>query len=167
MIEKTKAAPAVGIAACIAAVVAISAPMATAFEGEVLHPYRDPANIVTWCDGETQGVPKDHYTSAECATMLRARQARDYAPPVLRCVPLLAQERRRPIFAASIDFAYNGGVAAFCRSSMARAFNAGRWAAGCDAFRLYYKARIAGRLTVLRGLARRRAAERTLCLKGS
>ena len=162
-----KVAPAAGVAACIAAAVAICVPFTHRFEGEVLHPYRDPANIVTWCIGETRGAPKAAYTHDECAVMLQARQARDYAPAVAACVPSLATPPRRNAFAASIDASYNAGTAAFCRSPMAAAFNAGLWTAGCDAFsRWYITARIHGKPTVLKGLVARRAAERTLCLKG-
>lgn len=163
MSEAKRPAPA---GAAIAAAVAIAAPVAMHFEGLRTKPYRDPVGIPTVCYGETERTMRE-YTPAECGVMLQARQARDYAPPVLQCVPGLAERRRSNAFAASIDFSYNAGVAAFCRSSMARAFNAGRWADGCRAFGLYDKARVKGRLTVMRGLARRRAAETTLCLKGA
>ncbi len=154
-------------AAAIAAAVAIAAPVAMHFEGLRTKPYRDPAGIPTVCYGETERAMRE-YTPDECAVMLQARQARDYAPRILArdCVPGLAAPERINAFAASIDFAYNAGTGKFCSSSMARAFNAGRWADGCRAFGLYDKARVNGRLVVLRGLARRRAAETALCLKG-
>jgi lysozyme len=164
MTEPKRAAPKAGAAAAIAAAVAIAAPIAMHFEGLRTKPYRDPVGIPTVCYGETQRAMRE-YTPAECAVMLQARQARDYAPQVLQCVPELADDRRVNVFAASVDFAYNAGVRTFCRSSMARAFNAGRWADGCRAFGLYDKARVNRRLVVLRGLARRRAAETSLCLK--
>jgi lysozyme len=164
MTEPKKVAPKAGAAAAIAAAVALAAPVAMYFEGLRTKPYRDPVGIPTVCYGETQRAMRQ-YTPDECAVMLQARQSRDYAPQVLQCVPELADSQRVNAFAASIDFAYNAGSAAFCRSSMARGFNAGRWGAGCQAFGLYDKARVNGRLVVLRGLAKRRAAETTLCLK--
>ena len=166
MTEPKKVAPRAGAAAAIAAAVAIAAPVAMHFEGLRTKPYRDPVGIPTVCYGETQRAMRQ-YTPSECAVMLQARQARDYGPQVLQCVPGLADPRRVNAFAASIDFAYNAGVRAFCRSSMARGFNAGRWSEGCRAFGLYDKARVNGRLVVLRGLARRRSAEISLCLKGA
>lgn len=165
MQESRKAAPK-GAAAAIAAAIVLAAPLAMHFEGLRTRPYRDPVGIPTVCYGETQLALRS-YTPDECAAMLRSRQATDYAPPVLRCAPALADPRRRPAFAASIDFAYNAGSAAFCHSSMARAFNAGQFAAGCRAFLLYDKAHVGGRVVVLAGLARRRAAESSLCLKGA
>ena len=165
MPEPKKAAPK-GVAAAIVAAVAIAAPVAMHFEGLRTKPYRDPVGIPTVCYGETQR-PMREYSADECAVMLQARQARDYAPQVLQCAPGLADPRRVNTFAASIDFAYNAGVRTFCHSSMARGFNAGHWADGCRAFGLYDKARVNGRLVVLRGLARRRSAETTLCLKES
>jgi lysozyme len=107
------------------------------------------------------------YTPDECAVMLEARQADDYGPQVLSCAPSLADPARVNAFAASIDFAYNAGVRTFCRSSMAADFAHGRWTAGCRAFQLYDKAHVNGRVVVLTGLARRRAAETSLCLKGT
>lgn len=166
MPEPKKAAPRAGTAAAIVAAVALATPVAMHFEGLRTKPYRDPVGIATVCYGETERAMRT-YTPDECAVMLQARQARDYAPAVLKCVPRLADPPRSAAFAASIDFAYNAGTSAFCRSSMARAFNAGRFADGCRAFGLYDKARVNGRLVVLRGLARRRTAETQLCLKGA
>jgi lysozyme len=94
--------------------------------------------------------------------LLKDRQAADYAPAVLKCVPGFADQRRRYAFAASIDAAYNAGTSAFCRSRMARSFNAGKWKAGCEGFRGWYV--LAGGKK-LPGLARRREAERSLCLE--
>lgn len=166
MPEQKKVAPAAGIAACVAAAVIICAPLTSSFEGLRTRPYRDPSKIPTVCYGETERAMRD-YTPDECAVMLQARQARDYAPKVLQCVPGLASTPKRNAFAASIDASYNAGTAAFCRSPMAALFNAGRWVDGCNAFpRWYVTARIHGKPTVLKGLVTRRAAERDLCLKG-
>lgn len=60
---------------------------------------------------------------------------------------------------AYTDLAYNIGIAAFCRSSVARLANAGDRAGSCKALLLYVYA--GGKK--LRGLMRRRAAERALC----
>jgi lysozyme len=87
---------------------------------------------------------------------------------VLLCVPAFAEEKRRYAFAAAIDASYNAGWAAFCKSRMARAFNANRWAEGCNGFSGWYAtARINGKPTPLKGLQRRREAERKLCLKSA
>lgn len=150
-----------GIVAVIFAAVAIAAPLTAHFEGLRTKPYADPGNgTATVCYGETEREMRT-YTPDECAALLRARQAKDYAPKVLACVPGLAD--RREAFAASISLSYNIGVSAFCRSTIARRFNAGRWREGCDHFRDWKRA--GGK--VLRGLVRRREAERSLCLKSA
>jgi lysozyme len=164
----------------IAAAVLISTAMSSAFEGLITHPNPDPGNpkLMQVCYGDTE-VQMRAYTRAECAALLRARQERDYAPQIMRCVPGFADARRRNAFAASIDFSYNEGVATFCRSSIARAFNGHQWATGCERF-LVYDGVISGKpirgamgvrrmkdgryYNVFRGLHRRRVAERQLCL---
>lgn len=135
------------------------------FEGLVTHPNPDPGNphLQQVCYGDTE-VEMRVYTPEECQVLLEARQQRDYAPVVLRCVPGFADSRRRYAFAASIDAAYNAGTAAFCKSRMARAFNAGQWVAGCNGFRGWYTT---ANGKPFRGLVRRREAERSLCLKGA
>lgn len=149
-------APAI-IAAC-----ALCAALTAGYEGLRTKPYKDPVGISTVCYGETERAMRS-YTADECMALLKDRQASDYAPAVLRCVPGFADERRRYAFAASIDAAYNAGIAAFCRSRMARAFNAGQWKAGCAGFVGWYETAKGKRL---KGLVRRRASERALCLAG-
>lgn len=150
-------------AAAIAAAVAIAAPFAEPREGFAPRPYLDPARIVTYCYGETEGVEARIYSRDECAAKLRRRMARDYAPKILSCVPRFADPSKRYAFAASIDAAYNAGPVAFCKSPMARHFNAGHWAAGCDAFPGWY---VTARGVRLRGLVARREGEAALCRRG-
>lgn len=153
------------IGAAIGAAVLISASVTAGFEGLRTKPYYDPAHIQTVCYGETERAMRT-YSPAACLAMLKDRQAADYAPAIARCVSGFADPRHRYAFAASIDAAYNAGIAAFCRSRMARAFNGGDWTGGCDLFRGWHAtARINGKPTPLKGLQRRREAERALCLK--
>ena len=149
--------------AFIAAGVLLAAPISASFEGLRTHPNPDPASpkLEEVCYGDTE-VPMRVYTPADCKAMLVARQQRDYAPAVLKCVPGFADARRVHAFAASIDFAYNAGVKAFCKSRMARAFNAGNWKAGCEGFRGYY---VTANGKAFRGLVMRREAERATCLE--
>jgi lysozyme len=63
--------------------------------------------------------------------------------------------------AASVSLAYNIGTAGFCRSTAAKRFRAGDVRGGCNAFLVWNKA--GGR--VVAGLARRRSAERSICLR--
>lgn len=150
----------------IAAAVALSLPVTKHWEGRRLTPYHDIGGVLTVCYGETRHVQDRRYTPAECDDMLRKAQATDYAPPILKCVPQLAENRYA--FAAMIDAGYNAGVARVCRSPMAAHFRAGRWRQGCEAFKGWV-ATVRG--LMVRGLLNRRAedqvwSERTLCLKG-
>ncbi len=81
----------------------------------------------------------------------------------------LDAELARP-FTSNLDrfmlAAYNIGAGAFCGSSMSRRAQAGDLAGASDALLMWNKARVDGVLQVVRGLDRRRAAERTLCLQG-
>jgi len=146
--------------AIIATAVLISAPLTAAFEGLRTKPYHDPAGKLTICYGETERAMRP-YTPDECRMLLQARQAANYAPAVLKCVPSIGSHQEP--FAASIDASYNAGVGAFCRSPMTRRFNAGDWAGGCVAFSGW---RVTAKGKVLPGLVRRREAERALCTKG-
>lgn len=150
------------LAAAISAAFAIVAPLTMQSEGLRLTPYRDPVGIPTVCWGATKGVENRSYTRDECTAILR-RDFAAHAEGVAACVPTITDARRIYVFAASVDFAFNAGVSTFCKSSMAREFNAGRWATGCQKFGLY---RLAGG-KVLPGLVKRRSEETQLCMKGA
>jgi lysozyme len=121
--------------------------------------YQDIVKVWTICGGETLGVkPGMVETVAGCELREEAALIR-HAEPVLACTPTL---RARPNqLSAAISLAYNIGTAGYCRSTVARRFNAGDLPGGCDAFLMWNKA--GGQ--VVRGLDRRRRAERDLCLK--
>lgn len=130
------------------------------WEGRELTAYRDIAGYWTICDGDTSDVrPGQIATHAECDDRLE-RQLIAHAEPVLVCVPELAG---RPYqLAASVSLAYNIGTGAFCRSTVAKHFRAGRWREGCNGFLAW---RYAGGREV-QGLLNRRREERALCLRG-
>lgn len=154
--------PAIGLA--IALAVAAVAPFTTGFEGEKHKAYLDPVKIPTYCVGDTENVVWGKvYSHEECQGLLRNRLAKDYAPAVLKCVPGLADPKRLKVFEASLDAAYNAGTKAFCRSPMARRFNAGQWDSGCAAFVGWYDTAKGRRLP---GLVNRRHQEAALCLEG-
>lgn len=128
------------------------------WEGKSNDPYRDIVGVQTVCYGETR-VAMRRYTDAQCADML-ADGLGDFATVVLDRNPQL---RDRPHqLAAATSLAYNIGATAYWRSTVARRFSQGRWRDGCDAILLWNKA--GGK--VVRGLVRRRQAERAICLAG-
>jgi lysozyme len=147
------------IAAALAIATAIAGPVVMQWEGKRNDPYQDVVGVWTVCFGETK-QPMRRYSDAQCKAMLTTRLRDDYAAPILKCVPGLAA--RPHVFAASTSLAYNIGVSAFCRSTVAKRFNAGQWRAGCDGFGAWVKA--GGK--VWPGLVNRRKDETRLCMKG-
>ena len=130
------------------------------WEGFSAVPYKDIANVNTVCFGDTKDVEMGRtYTAQECEERLE-RQLIAHAEPVLACVPQL---RGRPYqTAAAVSLAYNIGTGAFCKSTVANHFRAGRWREGCEGFLAWRFA--AGR--EVQGLLNRRREERALCLRG-
>lgn len=127
------------------------------FEGKVNRTYADVGGVPTICYGHTgpDVHPGMTATDEQCEQwaaedLLKADAA------VRGCVTRPMTDNVRSAFA---DLAYNIGGAKFCGSSIVRKYNAGDDAEACARLELYNKA--AGK--VLRGLQRRRAAERELC----
>ena len=150
-------------AASLALVMAVGALMHD--EGLRTVDYRDIAGVPTACYGHTgAGVTVGTQRSeAECRVLLGS-DARVHLDGVTACVPAL---KDRPAqLAAATRLSFNIGVTAFCGSTVARRFNAGDWRGGCQAFLAWNKARVGGRLAVVRGLADRRQRERAMCLAG-
>ena len=127
------------------------------WEGKENDPYQDIVGIWTVCYGDTKNVrPGERQSDAQCAARLD-QQIAAHAAPVLACAPGL-RGKTGPLV-ASISLAYNIGPRAFCNSTVARRFNAGDISGGCDAMLKWNRA--GGR--VVRGLVRRREAERAIC----
>jgi lysozyme len=139
---------------------AIAFPHLQKWEGLSTKPYVDIVGVPTVCYGETR-VPMKPYSAAECRDMAVKALAQDFGPGVLRCTPVLAKQKPE-MLASALLLSYNIGTAAYCRSTVARRFNAGRFKDGCDAYLLWNRA--GGR--VVRGLTLRRQDERLLCLQG-
>lgn len=141
---------------------ALAVALVGGFEGLRQTAYLDVVSVPTVCYGETRGVRMgDRHTKAECDAMLVAGLS-EFEAGVLACAPGLAQAPDARLV-AHVSLAYNIGVGAYCRSTVARRFNAGEVAASCDAFLMWDKAKGIR----FPGLTRRREAERALCLKGA
>jgi lysozyme len=171
MTVAARSAPSKGPAIAAAAVLIAAAALTIPSEGVATKPYWDPAHIRTYCIGETKHVVERTYGRPECEALLEHRLATDYAPPLERCVPQVVNERRVKIFAAFLDAAYNAGVAAVCKSRMARALRAGgELGHVCRLFDGWYATalnRRTGQRIQLRGLEIRRRKEMALCLEGA
>lgn len=163
-----KAATAAGLAAALA----LATPLVVKWEGTSTKPYRDPIGIWTVCTGETR-VEMREYSRAQCASMLNEALRKDYGPAVLRCTPSIADNPA--ILAAAMSFTYNLGAGNYCKSTIARRFNAGDFKGGCEAFTIKVWSDRERRMVVgwaqaggreMRGLVNRRKDEQLLCLSG-
>lgn len=130
------------------------------FEGTELTTYRDLGGVLTYCTGATENAAWGRtYTPEQCRAQLD-RDLERHAAGIAKCVPMAHLTDGQKV--AFVDASYNIGVSAFCGSSMARRANAGDMRGSCDALLMWNK--VGGK--EVRGLARRRQAEREICLKG-
>lgn len=150
-----------GLGALVGAVAAAALLAFTpAWEGTELTTYRDLGGVLTYCTGATEDAQWGKtYTPAQCRAQLD-RDLERHAAGIARCISMDRLTDGQKV--AFVDAAYNIGVSAFCRSSMARRTNAGDMAGACDALLMWNK--VSGK--EVRGLTRRRQAEREICLKG-
>jgi lysozyme len=133
-------------------------------EGRVLKTYLDPVGIPTACYGHTGPEVKlgQTYTPAQCDALL----LKDIAKHQVYIVPgaklnCIGNRRLTPNQRdALISFVFNVGGTKFCGSTMAKRLKAGNMIGAADEFPKWKYA--GGR--VLRGLEKRREAERRLFL---
>lgn len=123
----------------------------------VRHQSFDPPGVYTVCDGITNLDPDYAYirpgmtfTQAQCAEAFK-KVLPKYIEPIADCIPTYyAMPPHRQV--ALLSFAYNVGPGRICNGTIAREFNAGHVAAGCQAMGQYIRAN--GK--VLKGLENRR-----------
>jgi lysozyme len=138
----------------------LATPFVAKWEGLELAAYLDPVRVPTICYGSTEGVKLGQVkTQAECDALLAAELG-VFMRGVDAAVKVPMPETRR---AALTSFAYNVGLENFRRSTLLRLLNAGQTAAACNELRRWVYAKG----IKLKGLVRRREAERELCLIGT
>ncbi len=138
------------------AFVSISTPFIADWEKLETKPYLDAVKVKTVCYGETN-VPMREYSPEECAAMLDKR-VKSIGAFVDRQVSVPLTPSRK---AALVSFTYNVGEGAFARSTLLKKLNRGDVKGACDELLKWTYAK--GKK--LKGLERRRIAERELCLK--
>lgn len=136
------------------------------FEGLKLTAYFCPANVATIGIGHTRTVTRaDVHTqrriTAEEAERLLAEDLAAFERGVRRLCTLPPNQNQ---FDAFVSLAFNIGLGAFERSTALRRHNAGDFDAAANAIEKWNKATVNGQRKVLRGLTRRRAAEKALYL---
>ena len=150
------------IAAGVAAVLAIAAPLIGKWEGLRYAAYPDPATggaPWTACYGSTRGIkPGDVFTKAQCDELLRLDML-DADATVRRCIPV---PMLRHVEAALVSAVFNIGPSVVCGSTLQRKAMANDWPGACAELSRWDRA--AGRQ--MRGLTLRRADERHLCETG-
>lgn len=148
------------LAGSVAGAVALATPFIALWEGVELRAYRDIVGVPTICYGETRGVKMgDSATLAQCNSQL-AKAVAEFEAAARPCLPAALPDKTR---AAFVSFSYNLGPKILCTSPTMRGhLRLGNVRGACDAMLLFVKA---GGKTV-RGLVRRREAERALCLEG-
>jgi len=133
------------------------------FEGLKLEAYFDPVGVLTIGYGYTNragfgpGVSFGDVWTKEKAEEMLAETLVRFANEIR---PLLKRDATENQFGAMLSLAYNIGTGAFSRSTCLKRFNAGDIEGAADALTWFNKA--GGK--VLRGLVRRREAERVLFL---
>lgn len=141
------------------------------FEGWVDHWYVDPVGIWTVCYGHTDAAGEPKYAATKNKTFTKAegrlileRDLAQYAAHVRGSVhaPLTANQ-----FGALTSICYNIGPSNFMGSSLVKRLNAGDYEGAAEQFKRWNKGRVKGKLTELKGLTRRRAAEAALFRSGA
>lgn len=133
------------------------------FESLRLDVYRCPAGIPTvgWGHVVLPGEPfvlKQKISLDEAVSLLR-KDLEKFEKCVNSAVKVSINQNQ---FDALCSLCFNIGVAAFSGSSLVRALNSGNYTLAGEKFLAWNKATVKGKLTVLRGLTRRREAEREL-----
>lgn len=130
------------------------------FEGCKLEAYQDIVGIWTIGWGETKGVVRGLKWTQEKADSELAIRAQEFLENVLKACPELYKLSPNKQ-AACASLAYNIGVGAFAKSTVARMIKAGNLNNAAEAFLMWNKA--GGK--VVKGLDNRRHVERTVFLK--
>lgn len=149
----------------------LCSPLVQSFEGcarligNLVHPYLDKlAKPARWTRGygRTYGITADSPPISRGVAALELETGlQNYAARCVALAPVLAAKPE--CLAAVTSWAWNCGVGAFVASRLRRAINESRWD---DAIELIRKPDTAGGVQ-LKGLARRRAAERALFILGA
>lgn len=130
------------------------------FEGDKYIPYQDPAVPGLWtvCRGVTNRladgwvVPGKKYTEEECRAKETELIQTKISPVIDKCRTVAITQRQWEML---VDFAWNEGSNALCKSTLIRKINAGDCLGAAQEFKRWNKA--SGK--VWRGLIRRRSAE--------
>ncbi|HAT42368.1 MAG TPA: glycosyl hydrolase [Rheinheimera sp.] len=148
------------IAAGVSGAVLLSATvLVVPFEGKVNKVYVDPANILTSCYGHTGRELKKgmQFTDEQCLDQLATDLAK-HDKQMLSAVTVPLSEGEH---AAYLSFVYNVGVGSWQQSTLLKLLNKGARLSACEQLKRWIY--IDGQPS--KGLANRRQAEYTMCIK--
>lgn len=132
------------------------------FEGCKLKAYRCPAGVWTIGYGWTQGVKPGMVWTMQKAEEMLVEGVKPYAATVAKAIGKASTTQGE--FDALVSFCYNAGEGNFKKSSMLKFHVRGLKSMAANAFLRWTKARVRGKMVTLKGLVRRREAERALYL---
>ena len=145
--------------ALLAAALVAATPFVAGWEGIENKAYKDAVGVTTICSGHTATAEMGQVkTDAECEALLRQDLSKAFMVVALHVNVEMPVER----WVALASFVFNVGEGNFARSTLLRKLNAGDTVGACNELRRWVYA--GGRK--LKGLERRREAERALCLQG-
>lgn len=150
-----------GIAGAITAIGLAAIALVGRFEGYKPYAYRDVIGVWTACYGSTKGIKAGmKFTKEECDDKFLDDLQRHEAG--MRACLKAPDAIPAKSYVAFLSLTYNIGTGGFCKSSVARAINAGKLEYACHRLKVFNRA--GGR--VVRGLTKRRAQEEKVCLEG-
>lgn len=148
----------------VAAVVVAGATIVGAikgYEGYSEVAYKDGGGVWTIGWGRTKDVKQGDVTT-------KAKEERfliqDVSARQARLKKLIKVKVYQHEFDAHTSLAYNIGFGNYEKSSALRLLNQEKYQESCDAFLLFNKIRVNGKLTYSKGLMNRRQAERKMCM---
>lgn len=123
--------------------------------------YKCPAGVWTLGWGCTKGIKPGMTWTREQATQALRHELAECEAAVTRMVTVPINQNQ---FDALVSFAYNCGIGALGKSTILRRLNKGDVEGAAAAFMAWDRATVNGKRVALRGLTRRRAAERAMFL---
>ncbi|MFD3223432.1 lysozyme [Rahnella aceris] len=129
------------------------------FEGCRLSAYQCSAGVWTNGIGHTAGVTPQTQISERQAAVNLVEDVMRVEQGIARCMPVAMPQ---PVYDAVVSFAFNVGVTAACKSTLAFFINKGQWRDACEQLPRWVFVN-GVRVT---GLERRRANELAYCLRG-
>lgn len=145
--------------ALVAAALVVATPFVAGWEGTENKAYKDAVGVTTICSGHTATAEMGQVkTDAECEALLRQDLSKAFMVVAFHVNVEMPVER----WVALASFVFNVGEGNFARSTLLRKLNAGDTVGACNELLRWTYA--GGRK--LKGLERRREAERALCLQG-